>query len=324
MKTLKFCSCLAPRMEAFIALRCLADTDYQSQTRLLVYFDNFLMKEKFNAQFLSREIIEIYLAGISHLKARTWYNRFSVVSQFCRYLSQFEPRCYVPEAMRKTKPYISRIPYIYTKTEIRNLLSKAFKLSPRSLLRAHTYHTLFGLLYTTGIRIGEALALNINDVYLNTQRLHIREGKFHKARWVPLSASTCVMLSNYIDKYQSIDLATVDAPLFISSRYKRLHYSTVQLTLRTLLKECGIHTGKGLGPRIHDFRHTFAIHRLLEWYHDGKDINARLPALATYMGHVNVSSTHIYLQATPELFEEANKRFLKYYRQHIKNQGEQS
>jgi site-specific recombinase XerD len=320
MKTLKFCTSLAPRMEGFVSLRRLAGTDYQSQIRLLVYFDHFLMKQNFKAQFLSREIIERYLTSLSQLAPRTQYNRFSVLSQFCRYLSQFEPLCYVPEAMGSAKSSPSRIAYIYTKEEIQSLLSKASKLSPPSSLRPHTYYTLFGLLYTTGIRIGEALALDINDLSLNTQRLHIREGKFRKARWVPLSPSTCVMLRKYIDKRQDITRATKDAPLFISLRYKRLHHSTVSSTLRSLLEQCDIHAG----PRIHDFRHTFAVHRLLQWYREALDVNARLPALATYMGHVDVSSTHIYLQATPELFEEANKRFLKHYRQHIKNQGGQS
>lgn len=322
MKTLKFRSSLAPRMEGFVALRRLTGTDYQSQTRLLVYFDHFLRKLKFKAHFLSAQIIESYLASLSHLAPRTQYNRFSVLSQFCRYLYQFEPRCYVPEPMPTTKSSISRIPYIFTKTQVQNLLSEASKLSPKSSLRPHTCRTLFGLLYTTGIRIGEALALDINDVYLNTQRVHIREGKFHKERWVPLAPSTCVMLKNYIEKRQSITLATVDAPFFISLRYRRLHRSTVYSTLRSLVKQCGIYTGTGPAPRIHDFRHTFAVHRLLQWYRQGVDVNALLPALATYMGHVDISSTHIYLQATPELFEEANKRFLKHYRKHIKNQGE--
>jgi site-specific recombinase XerD len=309
-------------MEGFVALRRLAGTDYQSQTRLLVYFDYFLRKLKFKAHFLSAQIIESYLASLSHLAPRSQYNRFSVLSQFCRYLYQFEPRCYVPEPMPITKSSISRIPYIFTKTQVQNLLSEASRLSPKSSLRALTYRTLFGLLYTTGIRIGEALALDINDVYLNTQRVHIREGKFHKERWVPLAPSTCVMLKNYIEKRQSITLATVDAPFFISLRYRRLHRSTVYSTLRTLFKQCGIYTGTGPAPRIHDFRHTFAVHRLLQWYRQGVDVNALLPALATYMGHVDIRSTHIYLQATPELFEEANKRFLKHYRKHIKNQGE--
>ncbi len=99
MKTLKFSSSLAPQMEGFVALRRLSGTDYQSQTRLLVYFDHFLGKLKFKAHFLSAQIIESYLASLSNLAPRTQYNRFSVLSQFCRYLYQFEPHCYVPEAM---------------------------------------------------------------------------------------------------------------------------------------------------------------------------------------------------------------------------------
>jgi site-specific recombinase XerD len=264
-------------------------------------------------------MIESYLAGLSHLAPRSKYNRFSVLRQFCIYLSQSEPRSYVPDAIASAKSTTSHIPYIYTKEQIQDLLSKASKLASLSSLRPHTYRSLFGLLYTTGIRIGEALALDINDVYLNTQRLHIRKGKFHKERWVPLSPSTCVILNNYIDKRQAITTTTSDAPLFISLRYKRLHRSTVYSTLRILLKQCGIYTGTGPGPCIHDFRHTFAVHRLLKWYREVLDVNALLPALATYMGHVDVGSTHIYLQATPELFEQAHKRFLKHYRQHIKN-----
>ncbi len=216
----------------------------------------------------------------------------------------------------------SRLPYIYSTTEISVLLAKASKLPPNSSLLPYTYNTLFGLLYTTGIRIGEALAVNLADVYLSRQRLHIRDGKFHKARWVPLSPSTCNMLRNYIDKRVAVLASASDDPMFISLRKNRLAHSTVYSTLQRLLKECGIHTRNGMGPRIHDFRHTFAVHRLLSWYREGRDVNAMLPALSTYMGHVDVSSTHIYLHSTPELFVEADKRFYEYYRKNIKSKGE--
>jgi integrase len=170
------------------------------------------------------------------------------------------------------------------------------------------------LLYTTGLRIGEALALNIKDFYPQSTRLHIREGKFHKSRWVPLSSSTCATLKNYIHKRQNLMPSADNAPLFISLRHSRLHRSTVYQTFCVLLKKCGIHKSKGHGPRIHDLRHTFAVHCLLKWYGDGQDINTRLPALATYMGHVDISSTQIYIQATPELYEQAHQRFLTYVR----------
>lgn len=318
MKKSEFCSSLAARMDDFVSLRRLAGTDYHSQTRILQNFDDFLLKQKFHRHFLKREIIEDYLASFSHLHTRTRYNRFSVVRQFCRYVSQFDPRCYVPEPVFRSKSSDSCIPYIFTKSEIQKLLYHASKLPPHLSLRPHTYRTLFGVLYTTGIRIGEALALNIDDVYLNNQRIHIRQGKFHKERWVPLSPSTCAMLERYFDKRQNAALFNPDDPLFMSLRYTRLRHCTVHATFRILLDQCDIHSGTDQYPRIHDLRHSFAVNRLLHWYRDGLDVNVQLPALATYMGHVDIRYTHIYLQATPELFEEANKRFLKHYRQHIK------
>jgi site-specific recombinase XerD len=314
MKVSAFGSCLAKRMENFVALRRLAETDYQSQTRLLVYFDRFLAKEHFNEPCLTREIVQRYLSSLSYLHPRTRYNRFSVVSQFCRYLCRFEPLCYVPEAIRSAKPETSRIPYIFTKTQIQDLLAKAAKLQPQHSLRPHTYRTLFGLLYTTGLRVGEALALDIKDFYPEPMRLYIREGKFRKSRWVPLALSTCEILQKYIDKRQNTMPPAEDDPLFISLRHSRLHHRTVYQTFCALLKQCQIHKGKAHGPRIHDLRHSFAVHRLLEWYGDGQDINARLPALATYMGHVGVGSTQIYIQATPELYQQAHQRFLTYVR----------
>jgi site-specific recombinase XerD len=321
MKTLNFRSCLKKQMKDFVNLRRLAGTDYQSQAKLLEYFDNFLLREGFQSLHLTREIVQYYFSDNSHLHPRTLNNHFSVIRQFCDYLYQFDPLCYIPKPMKPVKSTASRIPYIYTKRQIRDLLAAATKLSPKDSLRPHTYYTLFGLLYTTGLRIGETLALNIDDFYQDSKLLRINEGKFHKARWVSLASSTHMMLKKYIDKRQRISLKTIDSALFISLNFTRLHYSTARDTLRTLLKQCGIHTNKESGPRLHDFRHTFAVHRMLGWYQNGQDINSLLPALATYMGHVRISSTQIYLQATAELLEQGNRRFLAYFRENIKNKG---
>ncbi|MCP4257608.1 MAG: tyrosine-type recombinase/integrase [Planctomycetes bacterium] len=223
MKPLTFSSSLASFMDRFVSLKRLSGTDYQSQARLLVYFDDFLVREKYKADFISREIFEHYLTGLSHLAPRTLCNRISVVSQLFHFLSQFKPISYLPEPIRCKVS--SRLPYIYSTTEVSALLAKASKLPPGSSLLPYTYNTLFGLLYTTGIRIGEALGINLDDVYLNRQRLHIREGKFHKARWIPLSPSTCNMLRCYIDKRVAILASASDDPLFISLRINRLVYS---------------------------------------------------------------------------------------------------
>lgn len=272
MKNPNFHSCLAKRMEKFVALRRLAGTDYQSQIKLLKYFDDFLFKKQLNSQYLTRDIIDRYLCTVSYLHKRTQYNRFSVLSQFCRYLSQFEPLCYIPQTIHCAKSASSRIPYIYTNDEIQALLREAAELLPQNSLRPRTYRTLFGLLYTTGLRISEALALNIKDFYPDTKRLYIRQGKFHKARWIPLASSTSQMLEKYIDIRQRTASIASDSPLFVSLRHQRLHYSTVYHTFRSLLRQCHIPINKNSSVRIHDLRHTFAVHRLLLWYCDGQDI----------------------------------------------------
>ncbi len=201
------------------------------------------------------------------------------------------------------------------------MLAEAARLQPPPSLRPHTYRTLFGLLYTTGLRIGEALALNIKDFYPDSMLLYIRQGKFHKSRWVPLAPSTCTILQSYIQKRHNTSPLEEDAPMFVSLRNRRLSYCAVHQTFCCLLKQCRIHKDKDNGPRIHDLRHTFAVHRLVQWYGDGQDINARLPALATYMGHVSIGSTQIYIQATPELYEKANQRFLTYVHNNKITQG---
>ncbi|MBW2647316.1 MAG: tyrosine-type recombinase/integrase [Deltaproteobacteria bacterium] len=209
-------------------------------------------------------------------------------------------------------------PYIFRKQEIAALLSAASTLPPPESLRPHTYRTLLGLLYTTGIRTGEAFALTIKDFHSKLDLLYITEGKFKKARWVPLHPSTSRMLNQYIERRLRNAPRTPDSPLFISQRAHRLSHNTVYYAFRQLLEKCGIVHNKHTGPRMHDLRHTFAVHRLLAWYQDKQDINARLPALATYMGHVSVCSTHIYLRPTAELLEQVNNRFHNHYLKSIK------
>jgi integrase len=204
------------------------------------------------------------------------------------------------------------------------LLAAAATLPPPGSLRPDTYHTLLGLLYSTGIRIGEALALNIEHFSPDEQRLYVAEGKFRKSRWIVLSDSTSRKLQLYMGRRMDRKPNTMDAPLLLNERYRRLCYPTIRPIFMNLLKECGIPWTRGIGPRIHDLRHTFAVHRLLAWYRDGEDINARLPFLATYMGHVDISSTQVYLQPTAELLEEVDRRFHNYYLEHIASKGSPS
>lgn len=324
MRTLEFHSALAPQIRNFISLRQLSGTDYQSQALLLSYFDRFLSEEKLETPPITRQITDRYLQTLSHLAPRVRYNRFCVVRQLCRYLLRTDPLTYVPEPIRTIAHQAAYQPYIYSEAEIGALLTAASALPPPGSLRPLTYRTLLGLLYSTGIRIGEALALNLADFYEAQQRLYIAEGKFRKARWVPLSTSTCQALQQYLDRRLRIKPRSPDSPLLLNQRSRRLHHVTVNQTFHRLLRYCAIPHSKHAGPRIHDLRHTFAVHRLLAWYRDGQDVNARLPWLATYMGHVDIHSTQVYLRATPELTEKVARRFHDYYLQKIQANGGQS
>ena len=314
-------SCLATSIHHFIELRQLSGTDYQTQARLLLYFDRFLVAQGLTGSRLNRQLIEDYEKTLSQLAPRGRANRMCVVRQLCVYLSRSDPLSYVPEPMRTPSSQTAFVPYIYSETEVRALLAAAGNLPPQGALRGPTYQTLLGLLYSTGLRLGEAMALNLADFHSDDARLYIEQGKFHKSRWIPLSPSTAAALSWYLERRRHIRPNTQEAPLLLNQRGHRLQHCTVNHCWHDLLRQCGITCQAHNGPRMHDLRHSFAVHRLLAWYRDGQDVNARLPWLATYMGHVDIRSTQVYLQATAELREQVNDRFHRHYLQHVITQG---
>ncbi len=322
MRPLKFQSLLAVQIQNFINLRRLSGTDYQSQVQLLGYFDRFLFEEHLVEPRITRKIVDRYLGSLSHLAPRTRFNRFCVVKQLCQYLARNDPLGYVPDPLRTISSRGAHQAYIYSNSELQALMAAASQLAPENSLRPHTYQRLLGVLYSTGIRIGEALALNLEHFQSEEQLLYIAEGKFRKARWVPISGSTCRALEQYVRKRLQMPHPSSDSPLFLNQRSRRLHHSTVNKTFRHLLRQCDIHHSKLTGPRTHDIRHTFAVHRLLAWYRDGQDVNTRLPWLATYMGHVDIHSTQVYLRATPELIEQVHHRFHNHYLHQVKSKGE--
>jgi len=318
MRTWKFHSPLAEQIVRFIKLRRLSGTDYKSQTLLLRCFDRFLVKQGLAEPRINRDLVERYQESLSRLVSKTQHNHFCVVRQLCAYLSRTDSLGYVPERLRSLPAQPARQPYIYSVPEMRALMTAAAELPPAQSLRPHTYQTLLGLLYSTGIRIGEALALNLEDFHNADQRLYIAEGKFRKARWVPLSSSCNRALQKYVRRRLRTPPRSLDSPLFLNLRMRRLHRCMVHTVLLRLLRQCGIPSNGHIRPRIHDFRHAFAMRRLLAWYRDGLDVNTRLPWLTTYMGHVSIHSTRVYLRATAELLEQVDRRFHSYYLNHVK------
>ncbi len=322
MNALKLESTLAKPIRRLIELRQIEGSDYHTQAQLLAYFDRFLVEQKLAEPHLTRPLVEAYEKTLSRLAPRGRANRMCVVRQLCEHLSRSDPLTYVPEPLRIPSSQAAFAPYIYSGDEVRALVIAAASLPPPGSLRGPTYQTLLGLLYSTGLRIGEAMALNLADFHRDDTRLYIAQGKFRKARWVPLSTSTAGALSRYVDRRRQTRPCSPDSPLFLNQRGHRLHHCTVDQCFHDLLKQCSIAQASRTGPRLHDLRHTFAVHRLLAWYRDGKDINARLAWLATYMGHVNIHSTQVYLHPTAELLEQVNRRFHHHYLQHLATQGD--
>jgi site-specific recombinase XerD len=310
MATCLFRSPLAYRLQCFWETRQHAGRVNLNSQRILRYLDQYLLVELKPGETITREVAERWIKGMEKLGVGTRINRISVLRQFCRYLAHFDPRtCLLSPSFlpRRTRP----APHIYTRKEVRQIMAAARRIGPRGSLRPTVIATLVGLLYTTGLRIGEALRLTLADVDLKKRVLLIRETKFKKTRYVPLSASGAGALQVYLRRRRRAGMSTSpDAPFFVNlwgHHYGHVGFTTVFLEI---IRQLGIRGPRGQrGPRIHDFRHSFAVNRLLAWYREGSNLAAKLPLLSTYLGHATVTGTEIYLHATAELLESAGRRF---------------
>jgi integrase len=236
--------------------------------------------------------------------------RLSVVRGFARYRSATDPRTEIPpDGLLPYRPKRAR-PYLYSEEEIRSLLRAALKLPGHGGLRPWTYHCLFGLLSVTGLRLGEARNLELQDVDLRAGVLTIRGAKFGKSRLVPLHGSTCRVLADYLERRkQHWARRPVSSHVFVSNWGNRVDVGEIHRTFYAVSRQIGLRgPADSHGPRLHDLRHRFAVTTLLRWYRAGEDAERRLPTLSAYLGHAHVSDTFWYLSAWPELMREAMAR----------------
>lgn len=302
-----FISWLAPHFERFVALRHASGARYVSQRNLLLAFDHYLDANAPKPPLL-RERVDQYLASLDRLSPRGRDNVVSVLWPSLGYAVRHGASV-EPLPARPAKPpryWRQRQPRIVTAPEAQSLLAAARELPPQDILRPATTATLIGLLYTTGIRIGEALALDVGDLDPKEGILSIRNGKFGKSRFVPLLDSTVEALVRYVEHPLRPLGTEASAPFFVSGRRRRLADPTVR---PAIYSACQIAEIPKPWPRPHDFRHTLAVSRVAAWYRDGRDVNALLPALSTYLGHVSVENTRLYLIANGVLLEQAGARF---------------
>lgn len=226
--------------------------------------------------------------------------RLSIVRGFARWLAAHDPTVEVPPD--NVLPWRPRraTPYLYSQDDIEALLAATATI--RAPFRAATFATLVGLLAVTGIRIGEALSLDKTDLDLDAQVLIVRSGKFGKARQLPLHPTTIIALTAYLVRPdRPTPTSDVDA-LFVTTTGTRHGYRNVADTFRRLVDHAGLTPRPGTRPpRLHDLRHTFVVNTVIDAYRTRADVPARLPALSTYLGHVDPAATYWYLSASPEL-----------------------
>lgn len=203
-----------------------------------------------------------------------------------------------------------RQPYLYSDDEIARLMTCALKLPPVASLRGATYHCLLGLLSVSGIRLGEAIRLEVGDVDLDQGLLTIRQTKFGKSRLVPIVDSTRSALAEYRAQRDRFAKRLAPPQFFVSGRQTALDPGHIHRTFYQLLDQAQVHARAGVPrPRLHDLRHRFAIQALLRWYRSGQDVERQLPTLSSFLGHVRIEHTYWYLSACPELMGHALARF---------------
>jgi len=269
--------------------------------------------EQHHASYITQALALAWAQQPSSTRASHWARRLSFVRGFARHRSATDPRTQIPPpGLLPFQPQRAR-PYLYSDEEIERLLQAALQLPcryQRGQLRPWVYYCLFGLLSVTGLRLGEARNLKLEDVDLKGAVLTIRGAKFGKTRLVPLHASTCQVLGNYLDRRERHwAKRPVSSYLFVSSSGRRLDAGDVHRTFYALSRQIGLRGPKDShGPRLHDFRHRFATNILVQWYRCRQDPERRLPVLSAYLGHVHVADTHWYLTGSPELMGEAMRR----------------
>lgn len=264
---------------------------------------------------LSAEGFQHWLANRKQCHPNTRRKWAQLLRHFCVWRRRIDPDCFVPgtELICRAQPYVT--PVILGDRQVARMLAAADALepSPNSPLRPATMRLAVVLLYTTGLRLGELQRLALGDVEDGGSVLHVRESKFHRSRLLPLSASTRSELLDYRVRRAEVGFGTQPtAPLLCTrarGRMKPYSISGLQHGLNRLLRGPGICADEAQRPRVHDLRHSFAVQALARWYRQGADVQAQLPKLAMYMGHVSIESTAYYLRWTDEIAALASTRF---------------
>lgn len=279
--------------------------------RFINNFVTFLENEKLS--FITIKSAVDWAKKPKNVLRYCWTRRLNVIRQFACYVKNIDPRNEIPPfGLLKCRQKRSK-PYIYSDDEILKLLKASLLLKSKQCIRAHTYYTIFGLLAASGLRINEVTSILINDIDFIEGRLIIRKTKFRKSRIVPIHKTTLQILRRYLYFRNKIKAENKSSNFFLSEEGTNITNFTARSTFIKLSRKIGLRKSMdSFGPRLHDFRHTFAVRTIIQWYKEDADVDVQMPILSTYLGHVKPSDTYWYLSLVPELVALAGKRFEKY------------
>jgi integrase/recombinase XerD len=313
-----FLSSIAAEIANYISLKKALGRSFKTSSTVLLKLDRFLCKIGKASPDLTAETFNQWCQTLESISSNTKLARMRVVRNFCLYRRRRNPTCFIPDPTQFPPARPRLQPYIFSDPEVARILSYGDRIpdSARSPMRGGSTRLAILLLYTGGLRLGELLRLTATDYDPSTQTLMIRASKFHKSRLLPLQSDVAMEIERYLKAFQSVRASLpVSVPLLWSSYCGGRAYSGTQLrkNLHILLNLAGIKKSNGRLPRIHDFRFSFAVNALLRWYRNGKDVQAKLPLLAAYMGHVSVLSTYYYLRFITPLATLASSAFAAHY-----------
>lgn len=303
-------SALRDSLESYLELRRALGTRLVEPGMALSAFVNFLEAEGIDR--ITTESAVRWARRPEWAQPATWARKLTAVRGFAAWLSAGDGRTEVPPYGALVERHRRKHPHIYTAQEIRRLMWHARRLQSRTGLRARTYTTLIGLLASTGLRSGEAFALDIGDVDLHAGTLAVRNSKFGKSRLVPVSPTTARALARYSHFRDSAAPQRETQAFFVAEGGKRLTGNAARRTFACLGARIGLRPSvlrrSGRGPRLHDMRHSFATAKLIEWYGAGLEVDREISKLTTYLGHSEVANTYWYIEAVPELLQLATER----------------
>ncbi len=298
---------LRKSLEEYLSIRRKLGFKLQRAGKLLPDF--VLFAEKESASFITVELALRWATQSKDCQTAWSAARLGIVRGFAQYQSVIDPRTEIPSQELLPYRYYRRPPYIYSNDEVIKLLKAAQQLQSPLGFRAATYSTAFGLLAVSGMRISEPIGLNHKDVDLMHGIITVHQSRFGKSRLIPIHSSTQKALRKYEILRDKIFPKPQTESFFISEQGTRLTHWTVRSTFVKLSRQIGLRGPHDSdGPRLHDFRHSFATKTLVTWYRKGINVDQHMPELSAYLGHARVSDTYWYLSAVPELMQLAAMR----------------